>query len=356
MRLKVHSNLLLLSSVSILIFSAIILLFSSIPLHKDKEKISSSSPSKPCEGANCTIGFFLNEQKILEQRLQTEEPAEVYGDVLSKYKNSSANNQHAVAHIFGEVLYKSKGLSGITVCDGSFAFGCFHGFMVNALAEEGLGSIQELDRMCNEKFGKYNLGCQHGLGHGIAEYYGSSKLNQALDTCATLSWKHQLMGCSGGVFMEYIMPTEGNNNPGSVRINPLKANAPYLPCTQVQSKYKLECFYNLGNYFYNALNGDTHKGLDLCGKILDSEYRKTCLMGLGNAIISNTRDVSTTIKSCQLANNPMAEINCRSGAAWILYSNVSSRSEARSLCEGINNQDQEQCLTESNLLEFALRT
>ena len=169
MKLKAHSHILLISSVFILIFSAITFLLSLVSFHKKEAAMLTSS--QPCKDSNCTIDFFLKEQGILEQRLQSEDAAEVYADILSTYKNSAPRNQHGIAHIFGEVLYKSRGLSGITVCDGSFAFGCFHGLMVNALPKEGLGSVQQLDQMCNQKFGEYNLGCQHGLGHGIAEFF-----------------------------------------------------------------------------------------------------------------------------------------------------------------------------------------
>lgn len=352
--IKLSYQRLLVASVFITILSVIIFVSSFFAPHK--EPPISAKTSLPCSEVNCSAQFFLVEQRTLEERLLIEDPAEIYADVLSKYAGSAVNNQHAIAHIFGEVLYKSKGLAGITICDNSFAFGCFHGFMINAMVKEGVSSVHSLDRMCNEKFGEYNLGCQHGLGHGIAEYYGSSRLNESLDTCASLSWKHQLMGCSGGVLMEYIMPTLSENNPGSVKINPVNAKVPYLPCTNVKDQYKPECFYNLGNYFYHALNQDARAGLTLCENIPDPRHRKICLLGFGNAIFSNAGDISATIQSCKLAADKEDEITCRSGAAWILYANPLTRSETKKLCEQLNESDFKKCEKESNLLKLALET
>lgn len=347
------SSRLLFVSLFILVFSIILFTtaaFSSKPqaLHKLTTSLN------PCPDNNCPPSYFLTEQKVMEELFKTEEPSIIYSRVLSKYSESSPNNQHGIAHIFGELLYKNLGLKGVTICDNSFAFGCFHGFFVNAIAKEGIDSIKELDQMCIEKYGPYNLGCQHGLGHGLAEYYGSANLEKSLETCASLSWKHQLMGCSGGVFMEYIMPTLGGNTPGSVLVKPINQNTPYSPCTEIKEHFKPECYYNLGNYFYHGTNQNVKEALTLCEKLSDKLNKQSCLFGLGNSIYSNIRDIDKTIASCQLASTKESEINCRSGAAWILYTNVSTRPDANKLCADLAGKQLQSCQAQSNLLKIAL--
>ena len=244
-KIRSMSSVLVLVSLGILGVSVFVFNLS----FRDFKKNDSLKTAPVCQGIECTAGFFREEQSALEKRLLRENAAKVYADILVKYAHTAPNSQHGIAHIFGEVLYKTTGLSGITVCDNSFAFGCFHGFLFNAIADKDIASINDLDRMCIEKFGEYNLGCQHGIGHGIAEHYGSQNLDQSLDACATLSWKHRLMGCSGGVFMEYMMPSLSGKGAGSVQVNPLTPNDPYAPCDNIKHQFKPECFYNLGNYF-----------------------------------------------------------------------------------------------------------
>lgn len=350
-------------SIFILIFSLIIFILSfniqkKIFVRKIIDHPSNSTNLEDlsiCDGSNCSSEYFLDEQKRIEERLKNEDALNIYHDILLQYVPFSANNQHAIAHIFGEILYKSKGLNGITICDGSFAFGCFHGFLVNAIAQNGIDSIKKLDQNCYEKFGGYNLGCQHGIGHGIAEYYGSKQLAQALDACSTLLWKHQLMGCAGGVFMEHIMPTL-SDKPGSVQIYPVNLLNPYLPCTQVKEKYRSECFYNLGNYFYHAMDKNPKQGIALCESIPKYYYQKTCLLGFGNALYSDNRNIFETIKACQQVTKKRSEVSCRAGAGWILYSVISTRKDAKKICEGLEKEDFINCLADSNLLQLALKT
>lgn len=226
--------------------------------------------------------------------------------------------------------------------------------MVNAILQGGIGTVHELDQMCTEKFGQYNLGCQHGIGHGIAEYYGSQNLSKSLDTCNSLSWKHQLMGCTGGVFMEYIMPRLGDTTPGSVQINPLNADNPYAPCLSIKDQFEPECFYNLGNYYYHALEKDSRASLKLCENIPDPFNRKSCLLGLGNSIFSNSRDIPQTLQICKLASIKDNEISCRAGGAWILYANTATRLDAQKMCTDLIGPDLKQCQEDTNLLQLAL--
>lgn len=346
--------LLLVFSILFLTFSGI-LFFSAFSItNKDQLTLTTHTSGNPlqCKELNCSPEFFSNEQRILEYRLKEEEAESIYSDILNKYADSSPNNQHAIAHIFGELLYKNQGVSGIIVCDNSFAFGCFHGLFAKAISKEGLKIVYSLDQNCIEKYGQYNLGCQHGLGHGLAEYYGPQNLDAALKTCSTLSWKHPLMGCASGVFMEQITPTV-KESLGSTQIKPVNYSEPYAPCLSIDEYFKPECFYNLGNYYYHALNKDLKAGLALCQDASNETYRKFCLLGFGNSAYSITRDISKTISQCQ-ANGNQTESYCRAGAAWILYSDPSTNNKSHEMCSGLNTTDFKECEKNTNLLNLAL--
>lgn len=332
------------------LFLAILTLLIFISLFEYKKTAPTRSPQH-CKDRNCD---FLSEQKMMEEELKAKEPSIVYANILSRYEKSSPNDQHSIAHIFGEVLYKLKGNASITVCDDSFAYGCFHGFFMNAISNEGIGAIKQFDEMCIKKFGEYDTGCQHGIGHGIAEYLGPQNLDRSLDACATLTWKHKLMGCSGGVFMEYLLPSFSKNASG-LTISPINWDKPFKPCDTVNKNFAPECFYNLGNYYYYALSKDSERALKLCDTVSESLDRKSCFLGVGDSIYSKIRDITKTIQQCRLGPNKESEISCRAGAAWYLYASEIYRSEAKKFCENLNTLDFEKCQKDSDLLNLAIQ-
>lgn len=348
------STLLLLYFVSFFAIITSIAIVMATSLYTKPQLSQQQNQTSGCNDNDCIISSLLEEQHLLEKRFQNNEAAsQIYNDILIKYADDPPPRQHGMAHIFGEELYKYIGVSGITLCNESFAFGCFHGFFTNVIPKQGVQIVKELDQMCIDKFGEYNLGCQHGIGHGIAEYFGPQGLNVSLETCATLKWKYQLMGCPGGVFMEYLMPTSGDSTPGSVFVKPINAENPYSPCLIVKDQFQAECYYNLGNYFYHATSQNSKEVLKLCQKVSNSFYRKTCLLGLGNSIYSNTRDINKTISECKSVDDKNSEINCRSGAGWILYSDTKTRKKANLICEGLDEVSSNSCRDNIDLINLA---
>src|SRR6185436_4304211 len=124
-------------------------------------------------------------------------------------KITSPGSQHLLAHVMGTELYTELGLEGLSVCDDSFAFGCYHSFLGTAINQEGLGILNTVDQICNEKKSDAKSGCQHGIGHGIIGYlgYDQAQLLEALKYCEQLTYFGPLAGCGSGVFMEYNLKT-----------------------------------------------------------------------------------------------------------------------------------------------------
>ncbi len=339
-----------------LVILGIIFFYHFLPTKEALLPIMSNTDT--CNDPSCMdTAFFLVQQKKLEERLKKEEPAIIYKEILTKYAQFLPDNKHRIAHIFGKLLYKEKGSSGVIVCDGSFAFGCYHGFFNEAIGKEGVWTVKEIDQRCVKQFGEYSLGCQHGIGHGLAEYFGPKNIDQALEVCEGLTWKHRLMGCPGGVFMEYMMPTLGDDIPGSVYVKPIDETNPYSPCNKISEKYRPECYYNLGLYFVHTPKENYQKGLSLCSKITDNFYKKNCFMGFGNGAISlNINDAKIAIKICSNAPGLENQISCRSGAGWILYSSSDTRGSEAKVCANLSDTDSKKCINDSNLLKTALAT
>src|SRR3989304_7210773 len=168
----------------------------------------------PTEGSNqvsrgLLLESFTGEHKKWAQEIAQFGAEQAYSNFKKTYQDTNPASQHAAAHIFGQVLYVNVGLSGATICDESFAFGCFHSFLANAIQAEGMGVIKNLNEQCIAKLKSQALGCQHGIGHGIlaSTGYEFANLANALEICDSLPANDPIGGCLGGVFMEYNLQT-----------------------------------------------------------------------------------------------------------------------------------------------------
>lgn len=321
-------------------------------------EINSQSPDTQCADEICLkeeveITGILQKKTEIENKLKTQNPNDLYGQILSEYKHKTLNEQHSVAHIFGQYLYRAKKLDGITVCDGSFSFGCFHGFFNEAILDRGIDITIQLDQKCIERFGEKSSACQHGIGHGLIEFLGPKKLTQALDICGRLNWQKPLMGCSGGVFMGYNLPQTDRDDSGSSTALPFNPENPYRPCTGINDKFKPECYYNLGMYWNQVLDKNPAGMLRLCTEIENPRYRDSCLLGVGVTLAENTYpDKKKIQQNCDLSDVEYTRTICRSGAAWFYFAKPESRPEFQSLCEDLPEVLKHTCLEKYNLHSF----
>src|SRR5688572_19501796 len=189
----------------------------------------------------------IREQMV--KYINTKGAARTYKDIQAIMGTSLPSKQHRVAHIFGELLYKKEGLQGIVVCDSNFAFGCYHSFFGSAIAQNGESIVKELDLACVEAHGPMGLGCPHGIGHGLGEYFGSAQVDKQLNICATLTWKGRYMGCQSGVFMEYNTPVMSDEKIIAPVVRPFNATSPYGICLTVPAQFQPACFLELGAWW-----------------------------------------------------------------------------------------------------------
>lgn len=290
-----------------------------------------------------------NEHKLWEEKISSLGADMAYIKFKQEVSSLSPGQQHTLAHVFGETLLDKEDLEGIVVCDGSFAYGCYHSFLGTAIHQRGLKVVDILNEKCLQNPQEnLILGCQHGLGHGIVADigYNFNNLLQSLETCSRLPFSSPIGGCLGGVFMEYNFQTmlaeEGH-------IRTYDSSNPHFPCSDLKADFRPSCYFWQGQWWGNVLSGDfteKYKEMDkLCIQVNDLEQQKQCFMGLGNIVgqFSNW-DIVQAIKLCDSISSDEGKLLCRATGAGIFFTEPRVKMLAPQLCEGFNNQDKQKCL------------
>jgi len=259
------------------------------------------------------------------------------------------NIQHTAAHTFGTVLYKKIGVKGVTVCDSTFAFGCYHSFFAQAIADKGIDSITALDKECTKKYSVKGLGCVHGIGHGIIYYLGKNHLDEALSQCTRLSWKGPVGGCTSGVFMEFNLNTMNNPSGNSTGLRPFTETKKHSPCTEVAEQFRRACYFEMPQWWVMTLGGKTDafkKAGTFCHEITDDYERNTCFMGLGNVAGPMTRfNASLARTYCGTIEASEEKMYCQAGASWSFRIEEKFRDLSPSLCADLAEDSKQKCLS-----------
>ncbi|HET7098655.1 MAG TPA: hypothetical protein VFI61_00235 [Patescibacteria group bacterium] len=271
----------------------------------------------------------------LNKMVESLGPEKTYQNLKKIYDQSSAST-HITFHLLGEVMYTKFGIEGVNYCDNYAGFGCYHGFFIKAVSDKGLGVATQLDEKCVEIFGLNGLGCPHGIGHGLVEYFGLGKIKEALSICAKLSWKGPLFGCSGGVFMENNFPTVFDKNGSSNVVIRGVGNNLFEPCAGLDSKFRQSCYFEQTSWWNQVLGSDYDKVGKLCSSLKIVKERESCLLGMGNSIAeSSLYNTNTVINGCSKLQNKNSEAICRAGGAWAFFSNPEKREQSQDVCAGL---------------------
>lgn len=259
------------------------------------------------------------------------------------------NKQHEYAHLFGEALYRTEGLSGFSVCDAQFAFGCYHEFIGQAIKENGTGVIASLNEGCRALRAGY-LACQHGIGHGILAHvgYGEETLQEAIALCSALPDGDPIGGCYGGMFMEYNVHTMWGED-AAPRVS--ESGSPFEPCSALQSDVRTACLYwqvqwwNQMDMAPNSLEAFKKMG-DLCRTARDKYgvYRE-CFEGVGNITsVASDFEVPRARELCGSAGaTPQEYLWCISVSANHFGQDVSKEAGTR-VCENLRGNDYATCI------------
>lgn len=264
---------------------------------------------------------------------------------FKKTYSEKDKNSHGYMHLFATLLYKRLGFEGIKYCDNTYASGCFHGFFIASLNDQGEDSILKLGKECDKLFPGSSSGCQHGIGHGLLEYFGAQNIDKALGWCKKLSWNGKIMGCSSGVFMEYGHPVAVNDGTIIGESPDFDPKDIFRPCSRI-TIYKESCYHELPDYLIRVFKYDYAQVGQICSKVQDSNYKKYCFLGIGYASLPYVDfNPETAIAACERMPDEASQLLCRIGASEIFADDKrTALGDADSICEGLSDQDRAVCL------------
>ncbi len=278
---------------------------------------------------------FHDQSRMNAQKNVWVRQVKIHGAVASHEKlkrmyRTDKDRRHWHAHLLGQALYKTIGMPGIVNCDNAFGYGCFHGFVTLAITGHGPNIIQLLDEVCIRSFGVDKQGCQHGIGHGIAEFFGTGRLQYALDACKTLSWKGRLGGCQSGLLMAYHFPVING------RMTVRRTDDLYDPCSRINEKFQLACIHELTFWWSALFMKETVKMATLCDRFSDKNERRVCFWGIGQFTFRIfDYNVSDVVTACSVMPEPEDEALCRAGARFLQIDD--QKSLGIDICAGLGN-------------------
>ncbi len=281
----------------------------------------------------------------IEQSIASLGPTKAYAAFKTSYQQAKPSVRHTAAHLFGESLYSSQKLEGVRTCDAEMNFGCYHGFFTKAVTNEGLDVISLLDNECGAT--SRASACQHGIGHGILEYIGHTRLTEALAACAHTNQPNPLAGCTSGVFMEYNVPAvTDERGVASVEARPLiDPEDPYAPCFSIDPGVAASCFHELPQWWKQVYHGDFKRMSGFCARIPDLTDREACFSGIGKIVGSSTNySVEDTKKLCATLGGREEESTCLLEAAGSFVADAGDYSGAALLCASVSPERQGSCL------------
>lgn len=288
------------------------------------------------------------EQSIWSSYIEKEGPKEAYSRLKEKYKNDDLDTQHIMGHLFGEILYSKKIKESLSICDKYFGYGCYHGFTVRFIVENGLNSIKEMDALCRKIEGLADGQCQHGIGHGLVEYFGAytpEKMQKTIETCDELTNSKGIYSeCIIGAFMAYRETLSLDGDEFKVSFRGFDPQSPYSPCIESPARARGMCYAGLGLWLDIVFKQNYEKAGKYCYGVPIKEDRDLCYFGVG--LFAATRseyNVESTIEKCeQMPKNgkTMCFIGAyRSGKAF-----TEREVEYMAICEHLKYKEKKICI------------
>lgn len=241
---------------------------------------------------------------------------------------SLGGRAHDLAHFLGGRIFKERGLAGLTLCDTTFAFGCYHGF-AEAAFTGSLDRLPELASAC-EALGRKESGpwasCIHGIGHGVSTYYASNDLSAALGACDALAQGATF--CHDGVFMEMSFSA----SPRFYRRDDV-----LYPCTAVEPRYQQACARNQPHVMQRLLGLDRQAVAAACAT-QPPAIADPCIDALGFAATNESQgNAEKIVAACENLPTPLLSAKCTTAAAGeLVFQNFPNwRIVTRVVCDSL---------------------
>jgi hypothetical protein len=233
---------------------------------------------------------------------------------------------HAVGHAALAYFHNNPAEAlahGAMTCNSGY----YHGVIERAFAGVPREQVTRIARgLCTsrsvtkEEFLLYQ--CVHGLGHGLMIYSGLD-LPYSLRVCDRLQTSFDRVSCTGGIFMQNLMPGMGTSRY-------LRKNDPIYPCNAVAERHKVYCYLMVTS---RILTLDGYNWTKTAAWCLRSEkgWVATCFQSYGrDASGSSEYRPRETLRLCSLAGRNADE--CIYGAARDYGNNYAGGKEAARLC------------------------
>lgn len=297
---------------------------------------------------------FTKETERLGQMFTTLGTEQAYEFFAKEYQVYPQGPVHELAHWIGIEIFKREGLEGVLFCDESYSWGCHHGFVIQALAEEGEGILEKVEDACKKGDSMSIGGCIHGIGHGVLSIrgYDLSDLLSALSSCDLLSTPEVAEGCYNGVFMEYNLKTmeviEAAPGEGEKFVRDFNPENPFAPCDALAPTYQKQCYAELPEWWRIVLGGDFKKMSSLCASV-ETKYAEECFKGIGvmTPIVTNYQPEEID-QLCRLSPNAATKALCIYGAVEVFIHD--KKEEPLRLCNFLDGGRRQNCITEGKKL------
>ncbi len=293
-------------------------------------------------GTQETKDVYLMEWWV--ERIRERGPAGAYQEFVSRYAEESYDIQHNVSHYFSGIVQEEMGNGAIQFCDETLGFGmgCYHQVVSQGVLDGGVAAVEEFKILCSDRTGRSRESCFHGIGHGLAEFFGDTRegLTKALVFCrrAGEEGMHQ---CAGGALMQYSHILFA----GGIPVRTIDPLHPYSPCTAgVPEEFLSDCYLFLPGWWLTLYQRDYKKVEDLCFGVFP-DYRQFCYEGIGSeAPFANDFDPDRVLLLCTTLLREEASFSCRLGAMWAfrVFSDVPEK--AALMCEGYEEEKKKLCL------------
>ena len=282
-----------------------------------------------------------DQKKYWGEVIHAEGKDEAYAKFLALAPTLSLST-HEQAHAFGEALYEVAGLNGLSACDSSFEFGCYHSFFGVAVQAEGIEVLPQFDEACKTKYGDRNLPCQHGIGHGVMVYADYDNLTKALELCQTIS-NLPTGGCSSGVFMEYNFHAMDTSTSTYVR---RKSENVFEPCDALPAVFQDSCYNEQVQWWQTVFKNDFAYIGTLCQTLpYASSTYEACFHGIGNYVaVDAKKEYQGIIDRCMSMPNEETKSLCHEGASWLVIFDEGNDDNAKNLCTVLKDPYQTTCL------------
>lgn len=256
---------------------------------------------------------------------------------------------HQLMHVVGRKAADAfPTISEAFAAGDSFCWsGYYHGVMERMIDKTPSQKLHsEMDNICADIPGKENYtfdyyNCVHGLGHGVYAYY-EGELPSALSMCDNLTGRWEQESCYGGVFMQNIIDSTFTHGTGYAA-KYLRAEEPLYPCTEVEKRFKGQCYLGQTSYALTVNGFDFKKVFELC-KGVEQPYRDICNQSMGRDVANQAGHEKVRTKElCGLAPTEEDRKNCIIGAVKEIISYYHSDKEAYEFCEILSSDDQTFC-------------